>query len=380
MRLTDIQESLRALGASRDIHSFGRTVQQRSILEPLMADLGVTSIRVDDITERLALTKGRVFAVRWDITSETVGFKQPIMSSLLLFHLWKRKADVSDVGILIDGGNVNTGLALSYLASRLGLRAEHVLSRHFPLNIRDYIVAHGSEGLTLIEAPPSNVGKEREFYGYLFHLMRSAERQRSRLCLWHAKYSGLATRWMGEAFAESWGVMPDDIVLSLGSGSTLEGYAIPLKNRFDGSPRIVVAEHELSRLIQNKPTINLLSDSKDSSAFAAEFSEPPHPIPHAVLGPHYDDLNPLIDPGQFSQIDAVAPYRDRDWQTTSHFSRLQNMPIGNSSAANLAVARGLAAQGRVVFTFIYEPLRDFYVPEARYEHEDERGELLEMVI
>jgi len=380
MRLTDIQNSLHTLGPPRDIQSFGRTAQHRSVLESLMADLGVASIRVDDLTERLALPKGRVFAVRWDITTGMLGFKQPIISSLLLFQLWKRKADISEVGVLIDGGNVNTGLAVGYLASRLGLRAEHVLSRHFPQNIRDYILTHGSDCLTLIEAPPSDMGKEREFYGFLFQLMRNAERRRSRLCLWHAKYSGIATRWMGEAFADSWAVMPDDIVLGLGSGSTLEGYAIPLKNRFDGRPRIVVAEHELSRLIQNKPLINLLPNPKDFSAFADEFAEPPRPIPHAVLGPHYDDLNPLIDASQFSQIDAVVPYCDRHWQATSHLSRLQDMPIGNSSAANLAVARGLASQGRVVFTFIYEPLRDFYLREGRYEHEVERGELLEMVI
>jgi|GEM_PF-5662896 len=370
MQLTKIQETLQKLDRSKNIRSFGQTAEHRSALESLMTGLGILPTRVDDITDKLMLTRGRVFAVRWDITTGMIGFKQPVIASLLLFHLWKRKRDLSNVSVLIDGGNVNTSLALSYLADRLGLRAEHVLSRHFPEYIRHYMIDHGFNNLTLIEAPPSNVGTEREFYGHLFDLMRNSERQRSHLCLWHAKYSGLAARWMGEALAHSLEVMPDDIVLSLGSGSTLEGYATPLKKHFKGRPRIVIAEHERSCLVHDKPTLKLSPTEPSDFRFDVEFSEPPTAIPHAVLGPHYDDLNPLIDADQLRQIDAVARYHDADWQEMSHTCRLAEMPVGNSSAANLAVARGLASQGRVVFTFVYESLRDFYVRKAVKPHEE----------
>jgi hypothetical protein len=84
-----------------------------------------------------------------------------------------------------------------------------------------------------------------------------------------------------------------------------------------------------------------------------------------VLGPHYDNVNPLLPSEDLGQIDGVVRYSDANWQDASHTCQVANMPIGNSSAANIAVSRYLASKGRTVFTFIYEPLRQFYtVPEV----------------
>ncbi|MBM4065200.1 MAG: PLP-dependent lyase/thiolase [Planctomycetes bacterium] len=376
MKLIDLQKSVQELPRLTDIRQFGRSPEQRAVLEPLLTHLGVKPVRVDDVTNMLGLNRGRVFAIRWDITSGEMGFKQPVMSSLLLFHLWRRRTLLSNVQVLIDAGNVNTSLALTHLAASLDLRAEHILSRHFPEDIRSYMLKHGHDSLTLIEAPPSKTGKEREFYSFLLELMRDVTRRRTHLCLWHAKYSGVATRWMGEAFSESWQVMPDDIVLGLGSGSTLEGYAIPLKQRFNNTPRIVVAEHQHSPLVSGKPVIaNLFVNSdKQPQDFKEYRQSPTDAIPHMVLGPHYDEINPLISGDGLAQISAVVRYSDLGWQEISLNCRLADMPIGNSSAANLAVARYLASQGRIVFTFIYEPLRDFYIKQDVVDENEKRRE------
>lgn len=362
MNLVNLQKAVQELPRLTNMQQFGRSAAHRAVLEPLMTKLSVLPNRVDEITGALGLSRGRVFAVRWDITTGETGFKQPVMSSLLLFHLWRRRAVASEVQVLTDGGNVNTCLALSFLAACLGLRVEHILSRHFPEDIRRYMREHGHGCMKLMEAPPARMGKEREFYAYLLDMMRDPKRRRTHLCLWHAKYSGIATRWMGEVLAESWNTMPDDIVLGLGSGSTLEGYAIPMKARFDMNPRIVVAEHQQSRLVCDAPKVaDLSSNYGKQSEFSNEFRLPPASVPHMVLGPHYDDVNPFLPADDLARIDAVVRYSDAVWQDASRACRLAGMPVGNSSAANLAVARYLASKGRTVFTFIYEPLREFYV-------------------
>jgi cysteine synthase len=192
--------------------------------------------------------------------------------------------------------------------------------------------------------------------------MRDPSRRRTHLCLWHAKYSGLATRWIGEQFAEGWSAEPDDIVLGLGSGSTLEGFAFPLKNRFARRPRIVVAEHARSPLLLQHPVIAGLTSAERDAPRGGDYRSPPsNTVPHAVLGPHYDDVNPFLRPCDLAEIDGVVRYSDPTWQEVSSMCRGAGICVGNSSAANLAVSRHLAEQGRTVFTFLYEPLRDFYL-------------------
>ena len=363
MKLIEFQESVWKLPKLADLEAFGRSSSHRSILEPLLSRLGVQPLQVDDVSKVLGVTNGRVFAVRWDLTTEKVGFKQPVMSSLLLFHLWRRRTLVDPNSVLIDGGIVNTALALAWLAARLEMQAETVITRHFPDDIRDYVLNHAHGRLRLLQAPALCLGREREFYSYLVKLMRNQTRRQTHLCLWHAKYSGLAMRWMGEAFAESWGEKPDEIVLGIGSGSCLSGYAIPLKLRFGSKTRIIVAEHAQSRLLHDKPLIADLPRNSAQVARSIGFRKPSNSLPHMVLGTHYDEINPLLPQADSAQIDGIACYSDTAWQEISQQCREAGMLIGNSSAANLAVSKHLAQQGRTVFTFIYEPLRSFYIQE-----------------
>src|SRR6185369_6279205 len=167
MKLTDLYQMVRQLPAPTDLRHFGNDALQGELLEYMLRQLGVQPTQVDEISDALELERGRVFAVRWDLTVGEAGFKLPVMASLLLYHLWRRKSSPEDIRMLCDGGNINTALALGHLAKRLGLHAEHVLSRHFPEFIRSYLRDRGGNDLTLIEAPATRLGKEREFYSHL---------------------------------------------------------------------------------------------------------------------------------------------------------------------------------------------------------------------
>jgi len=358
-QLAYLYDAVRALPRTADIELFGLNEVHARLLRSLCEGLGVRPFRIDDLSESLELRRGRFLAVRWDVTTAGFGFKQPVMASLLLFSLWRRPGGIRGITTLTDGGNVNTCLALAAVGNRLGLWSEHVLSRHFPMDIREYLMARGEGRLALIEAPPANAGVEREFYSHLVDRMRTGRYRRSRLCLWHARYGGIASRWMGEALAAQCDVGIDDIVLSVGSGSTLQGFAIPVKRRFGGRPRIVVSEHEQSALFSAAPILDHLRTGAKRDV--CEFRTAPSPIPHAVLGPHYDEINPFLPFQDRAAVDGTIRYSDSTWQEASRFCSSKGIHIGNSSAANVAVARRLASEGRTVLTFLYEPLRPFYL-------------------
>jgi hypothetical protein len=224
------------------------------------------------------------------------------------------------------------------------------------------MMKRGHGRLALIEAPPASTGIEREFYSHLVERMASASYRRTRLCLWHARYGGIASQWMGEALAARCDTAIDDIVLSLGSGSTLQGFALPLKRRLAGRPRIILSEHEKSALFDSAPLLGHLRASTQPEA--CEFREAPPRLPHAVIGPHYDEINPFRPSEDRAQVDGTIRYSESSWQETSRLCSAAGISVGNSSAANLAVACSLAAAGRTVLTYLYEPLRSFYLLES----------------
>ncbi len=148
----------------------------------------------------------------------------------------------------------------------------------------------------------------------------------------------------------------------LGAGSTLEGQAIPIKLNYKCSPKIVIPEHSESLLLHsNQNSIDILNKVTRNTKFDKNwFSNPPSEIPHYVIGPHFDEINPLLKQSVISQIDSVFKYDDIDWKEMSYKCFSNNLEIGNSSAANLFASKQLAEKGYKVLTFIYEPFRDFY--------------------
>lgn len=339
-----------------DIHSsLIRDGRVREILE-------IETPEIEEISDILGLSKGKVFAIRMDKAYGITGFKKPVMASLILKRLIEsaRREDYNKKWI--DGGNVNSALALAYYAQKFDGDAAYVMSRFFPNYVLDYIQDVSNRSIHLIKAPNLSLGIERDFYQYLVELVRSDPRYRPYQPLWHAKYSGAYTRFLGHELADKISSKPDYIVTVVGAGSTLEGQAVPIKTKFDGEPKIVVPEHRQSPLLKfDGLSIFNLSERWQKREYPSSwFSRPPEGIPHYVIGPHYQEMNPLIKKEVLRTVESVFLYDDDDWKQISYYIYQRGVNVGNSSAANLFVAKRLAEEGNEVLTFLYEPFRSIY--------------------
>ncbi|KAA3621545.1 MAG: hypothetical protein DWQ02_27525 [Bacteroidetes bacterium] len=317
---------------------------------------------IDNVSDSLELERGKVYAVRQDTSYGLTGFKQPVIASLILKTLIDSVKRKEYNKKWIDGGNVNSSLALAYFAKKFGGDATYIMSRFFPKYILNYIKKVSHNSIQLIKAPNLKLGIERDFYQHLVNLVRNDVNFKDYQPLWHAKYGGQYSTFLGIDLIKAIEEVPDFIVSVIGAGSTIEGQAIPIKKHFKNIPKIVVPEHNKSSLLKKKKSkIHILNDIiKDAVFDSIWFSQPPKGIPHYVIGPHYDEINPLIKSKVINQIDYSFRYDDFDWKSTSLRCYLNDLEIGNSSAANLFVSKQLAEKGYNVLTFIYEPFREFY--------------------
>ncbi|MBU1100222.1 MAG: pyridoxal-phosphate dependent enzyme [Bacteroidetes bacterium] len=341
---------------TKDIHSvLVKDLQIRDIFE-------LDTPKIDDLSEILELKKGKVLAVRMDSAYGITGFKKPVVASLIL----KRTIEAAKHGVInncwIDGGNVNSALALAYYAKKFEGKAAYVISRLFPDYFINYVNDTSNYLLEFIKAPNLKLGIERDFYKYLLDLVRKDPKFRNYQPLWHAKYSGEYTQFIGLEISEKMKERPDYIVAVIGAGTTIEGQAIPIKKKFHNVPKIVVPEHSKCPLLSKKKSVeDFNDDKKEATTFNCDwFENPPKDLPHMVLGPHYDEINPLLKESVFNEIDHVFKYNEEDWEQMSFKCYNNGLRIGNSSAANLAVAKYLAERGKTVLTFIYEPFRTIY--------------------
>lgn len=349
-------ESTGSLLRTKDIHSeLLKNEEVRDILE-------IEKPIIENISEILEVTKGNVFAVRLDKSYGITGFKKPVIASLILKRLIEATKRKEYNKKWIDGGNVNSSLALAYFANKFGGDATYIMSRFFPDYILDYIKKVSQNSIKIIKAPNLKLGVERDFYQYLLTLIRTDEAFTEYQPLWHAKYSGEYSDFLGKDILDYLDFCPDYIVLVVGAGSTLEGQAIPIKLNFKGGPKIVVPEHYDSSLLKKiRPNIEIINEiSVNEKLNSNWFSIPPKGIPHFVIGPHYDEINPLLKASIINLIDCVYMYDELDWKEMSIKCYNNGLEIGNSSAANLFVSKQLAQKGYNVLTFIYEPFRDFY--------------------
>ena len=324
---------------------------------------------VNNLTADLELDYGNISAVRLDLLREGIGLKKPVVGALLVKHLIHKLRSGKVPEGIIDGGNVNTGLALSFFANKFGIKATLIHSRFFPKYVKEFLKASSYGNLELREAPPTDDGREREFYRYLVEVVRKEYSRKGYMCLWHAKHSGKSLSPLGEQIASRISNCPDYIILSLGAGATLEGIALPIRKRFGNKPTIIIIEHSYSPILQRKEFTNLSYSFMSSHSFSHNWvSKPPKGIPHYVVGPHYDEINPLLSSSVLNEVDYVVRYTDEQWKWMASFCKEKGISIGNSSAANLLVSRAIAELGKSVLTFIYEPFRPFY--ESKREKVD----------
>jgi hypothetical protein len=366
-----VDSRVRTAGSDRrtkDIHSLLMTDQRvREILE-------IETPEIEDVSDILEISRGKVLAVRMDKTYGITGFKKPVIASLILKRLIEAVRRNEYDKKWIDGGNVNSSLALAYYVKKFDGKAAFVMSRFFPEYVMDYIRKISDRSIHLIKAPNLGLGIERDFYQYLVDLVRTDHRYKTYQPLWHAKYGGEYTQVLGNELANELNFCPDYIVTVVGAGSTIEGQAIPAKTRFNNIPKIVVPEHSQSPLLHvDDRAVSFRKNVVARKEYPSDwFISPPPGLPHIVIGPHYDEINPLIKKEVLESIESVFLYDEDDWKEMSYECYKNGMKIGNSGAANLVVAKRLAEKGSTVLTFIYEPFRSIYQGHNVDEHERTR--------
>ena len=318
---------------------------------------------ITDLSSVLGVAdRGTVLAVRMDLNPGVDNHKKFVVAGLILRGVITGRIPSKHIDTLIDGGNFNSAKALKYYTERFGMKGMYVMSYLFPQDITDLLE---SDHFTVVRAPHRHdQGREREFYDFLYQQMQHRAFNKNKLCLWHARNGGAIGYPFGREIAGKIECPIDTTVSCLGAGSTLEGVQIPiqdvLRERGFPSPRNLIAEHELCPLFVNTlRTLHAPREIIPSELANAECHRRIPGVPHAVLGPHYDEINPLLSRSSIERVEAVVQYSETDWQATQCYLEERGIVIGNSSAANVSVAWRLAQQGSHVLTVIFEPKREF---------------------
>lgn len=349
-----------------------RTVSLRSRYERAIKNQRVREILyletppITDLTDMLGVEKGgRIYAVRMDLHRDVDNHKKPVVAGLILRGVLQGKIPKEDIDTFIDGGNFNSAKAVKFYAKRFGMKGMYVMSGRFPQHMIDLLQ---TDAFTVLRAPfRYDNAREREFYEYLFELMQDRDFRKNKFCLWHAKYGGEVMYPLGKQISENFEESPDYVVSCLGAGSTLEGLQIAMRDYFEERgakkvPQIVVAEHELSPLFAKFLPMRLTKSklsSLENIVVKDEYYQA-EGVPHIVIGPHYDEINPLLAKDSINRIASIVQYSENDWKSMQQYLRTRGLSIGNSSAANISVAARLANEGHKVVTVIFEPFREFY--------------------
>lgn len=329
---------------------------------------------IESIGNRICPANGGVHALRLDALGGGIGHKKIVVGALILYHLCRIFFRDPECAInkckkykgIIDAGNVSSALAIAFYGKRLGIKSSIVMSRFFPSDVVDFIQNFREWGIQVKKAPPEEqLGAEMEFYGHLCSVVKKGSEFENYLPLWHPKYAGLALVPFGEMLANKISKKFDDIVFSIGAGATLSGWVMPLKRIMLGNTLLTAIEHELCPLI-NLPTnlIRFIRLDLPEIYDTKWLRSPPSKIPHAVIGPHYHDLNPFISSKDLGCIDSIARYSENDWKQMASHCKQVGLSVGNSSSANLMVSAALAGGDRQVLTFIYESRRPYYEAES----------------
>lgn len=336
---------------------YQRAIQSVEIRRAL--DISVPEIT--DFTKVLQVEGvGKVVAIRMDLMPGVDNHKKLVVAGLILRGVLLRRIPRGSVDTFIDAGNFNSAKAVKFYADRFGIKGMYIMSYLFPERILDGL---RSENFQIIVAPHKyDNAREREFYEYLFEQMRIREFSKNKFCLWHAKYGGEVMYPLGVEIAQNIQVAPDCTVSCLGAGSTLSGIQFAIQDCFTSQAiSTVIAEHKLSPLMAKiRPVmpmgrLRILDGVKIDDDYICVDG-----LPHIAIGPHYDELNPLISQPTISRVDSVVEYSDDDWKAMQSYFASRGISVGNSSAANLCVAGKLANTGLKVVTIIFEPFRDFY--------------------
>ena len=321
---------------------------------------------ITDLTGVLGIENGGcVYAVRMDLNKGADNHKKLVVAGLILRGVLQARIPKEEIDTFIDGGSFNSASAVKYYADRFGMKGAYVMSGRLPQHVTDLLE---SDNFKVIRAPYLYDNKrEKEFYVHLFGLMQKREFSKNKYCLWHVKYGGEVMYPIGRQISENLKGVPDYVVSCVGAGSTLEGLQIAIQDHFKEkrtktTPKIIIAEHELSPLFAKHLPMRSAGSKPHSleGVVVEELYYPAKEVPHIVIGPHYDEINPLLSRDSIDRIDSAVQFSEYDWKGTQQYLLARGLSVGNSSAANISVAARLANEGKKVVTVIFEPFREFY--------------------
>lgn len=368
--LADLQKVLREAGLLSTTGDLWRRYEEAVQIPAVREILDLHTPVITDLSDILGIAKpGQVLAVRMDLTTGVPNHKKSVVAGLILRGVLQRHIPKSEITTLVDGGNFNSASALKFYVERFGMRGMYIMSYLFPPHIIDILRSDKFEVIQPAHQTEFDHAIEREFYVSLLNLMMHKGFSHNKFCLYHAKYGGKVEYPFGQEIAESVSSVPLDCTVScLGAGSTLEGIQIALQDYFRTTGltplQIFVGEHELSPLFAKiLPVLEIPRDVIPPPLIYRPRIDVPR-LPHLVIGPHYDEINPLLSSKSIVRIDGIIQYLESDWQATQERLSRHGISVGNSSAANVSVAWRLANQGHKVLTVIFEPLREFLLEDA----------------
>lgn len=333
---------------------------ERAVKLPVIREiLDLQTPQIYDWNDLLGITgDGRVLVVRMDLTPDINNHKKLVVGGLILRRVLQGYIPKAKIDTLIDGGNFNSASALRFYVRRFGLRGMYVMSYLFPSHITDFLEAEDFQVIQPPHKPEYEHAREREFYEFLFERMKDKAFRENKCCLWHAKYGGEVMYPFGREIARSIRMPINCTVSCLGAGSTLEGIQLAIADEL--GTKTIIAEHELSPLFAKKFEVQAISDEVIPLGLAdpGKYLVVPQ-LPHTVIGPHYDEINPLLPFAVIKRVSGVIQFNEAQWQATQAFLAQKGISIGNSSAANVSVAWRLANQGQRVLTLVFEPFREF---------------------
>src|SRR3989344_6219816 len=178
--------------------------------------------------------------------------------------------------------------------------------------------------------------------------MRVCACRRNKHWLGQVKHGCKAMYPFGRAIAEQLPSSVDAVVSCLGAGVTFEGLQIAVQDHFHergiAKPRIVIAEHAYSPLFARLFPDRLRAPPALYIGLDRDISRTVSELPHPVIGPHYDEINPFISPEALERIDDVIQYDNREWKAMQQHLERQGISVGNSSAANVSIATRMASE------------------------------------
>ncbi len=370
MLIHDLQRVLREAGLLNTTANLWQRYEKAVQIPAVRAIFDLHTPIITDLSGILGVAKqGQVWAVRMDLNTGVPNHKKFVVAGLILRGVLLGRIPKPEVTTFIDGGSFNSASAVKFFAERLGMRGMYIMSYLFPKHIIELLRSDNFEVIQPEHRAVFDHKREREFYDFLRNRMKDKAFAHDKFCLWHAKYGGKVGYVFGKEIAESVSSIPLDCTVScLGAGATLEGVQIALQDWFKSkgltAPRILVGEHELSPLFSKiLPLLEIPRDAIPAPVENIRLIQVPQ-LPHLVIGPHYDEINPLLSAKSIARIDGIIHYSENDWQAAQEHLFRHGISVGNSSAANVSAAWRLASQGRKVMTVIFEPLRKFLLEDA----------------